>query len=560
VWRLLTGGDAALVAGASLGLLAYLGHIASREYTFPGGITVFLMLVCIAATLALSTRYVLFAITVIGLFVAAVDAVDLAKLTFVQQHIHFSDLLALREIGLEGALELARQYFSFVQAQFLGVGLSLVVLLGTFLYEAVALRRWRSFAVPRSGLYIAGALAIGMTAIFFNSMYLSAVAAQNLVFQMGGTTPLRYSFLLAGLRQHVELSWELHNRSVRFQAKAESASCDNCPDIVVVHVESVFDPVITKEYEAGPGLMDRLGQKQPGRNGYLLVNTWGGFSWISEFELLCGVNHNAFGQAGKYIPITIASHATGCLPQHLKRLGYETSAIYPASGTWLNIRSAFKQYGIDTMHDLKDLGLPSMYGVRDKVLTDKLLETLRRPRTRPRFVWVSTNWNHGPHGADLPAHRERFAGPFDLALAAKSPKLVDYMNRLNDTYTNLEDIEARLLQMPFPIALLHYGDHQPNFEFDFTDEITRHFADRRRYVTYYRILANTGGRGAPWGEHDHVRHMATIEALAPIVLELAGIPLSPAMLTVNRTLKSCAGDYRRCSLRDLQALRQSIVR
>ena len=41
-------------------------------------------------------------------------------------------------------------------------------------------------------------------------------------------------------------------------------------------LESVFDPMIVKEYENLPGLMDRLDERHAGRNGYLLVNTWGG--------------------------------------------------------------------------------------------------------------------------------------------------------------------------------------------------------------------------------------------------------------------------------------------
>ena len=118
-----------------------------------------------------------------------------------------------------------------------------------------------------------------------------------------------------------------------------------------------------------------------------------GNSFVSEFELLCGVNHTAFGRAGRAAPVIIAHFATRCFPQYLRSLGYETFAVYSTNGEWLNVRDVFRNYGIDKMYDAKDLGLSEAvaFAVQDRVFTNKLLEILNSPRKQPRFIWVSTN-------------------------------------------------------------------------------------------------------------------------------------------------------------------------
>ena len=95
-----------------------------------------------------------------------------------------------------------------------------------------------------------------------------------------------------------------------------------------------------------------------------------------------------------------------CLPAHLKSLGYETFAVYTTARSWINVGTAFQKYGIDRMFDVYDLRLernlasnrPAAIGVPDEIFYRKALSLLEEPRRAPRFIFVSTNWNHGPHG------------------------------------------------------------------------------------------------------------------------------------------------------------------
>jgi phosphoglycerol transferase MdoB-like AlkP superfamily enzyme len=467
--------DKALIVITASVLLLYLGKIAAREYTFLGGIAIFMFLASFTLAVVSSTRYAVTTMVLIGLIFKGIDGADVLKTGQIAQHVQFIDIFGLTGVGLSGGISLVAQYATAFKSQLYFAATGAIIVFIILLFEVASIQRWRTVTLPRGSFLILALLALTNGTIFWNSSYLRAVGSQNLYSLISNTGSLRYSYLIAGARDYanswVKFSFETKSSGARASAEP-LPECRDCPDIVIVHVESTFDPNILREYEDTPGLMDRLDRKHSGKNGYLLVNTWGGFSWISEFEILCGVNHDVFGQSGAYPPITLAPFVTSCMPEHLKSLGYDTFAIYSANGAWLNIRNAFKRYGIDTMYDTKDLNVSSVvaYAIPDRVFTDKLLEILERPRVHPRFIWVSTNWNHAPHGLDWMSYKEASDGPFSLA-PAKSRELRDYINRLNDTYTNLERLEQKIGQMRFPITMLQYGDHQPAFTLNFRDKI-----------------------------------------------------------------------------------------
>ena len=114
------------------------------------------------------------------------------------------------------------------------------------------------------------------------------------------------------------------------KAVVASVGCDTCPDLVVVHLKSVFDPRILAIYGDRPGYLHRMNLESPltAVSGDLVVNIFGGSSWISEFEVLCGIHHTLFGDGGTFPHSFVAPFMTGCAPASLKAIGYRTSAIY----------------------------------------------------------------------------------------------------------------------------------------------------------------------------------------------------------------------------------------
>jgi phosphoglycerol transferase MdoB-like AlkP superfamily enzyme len=397
--------------------------------------------------------------------------------------------------------------------------------------------------------------------IFFNSNYLAAIRelyVAQLLWDKGG---IRMGVFTDQARQLREISSSF-NDDLKLAAEVSaarslppiSAKCQpsSCPDIVIVHLESVFDPVQLVEYSNAPGyleLMDRTAMTSA-QSGPLLVNTWGGGSWSSEFEVLCGVNHTLFGQAGVLSHILVAPFVGGCLPKYLKAIGYETHAIYTASWSFLGVGNGFKRYGIDDFIDVNAVGAPlQWYLQRDKFFVDQARTLLAKPSDRPRFIFVSTNWNHGPHGQIAVAEKKIW--PFDVSQAGTDAALTDYITRLNDTFSEMARFEEDVLERR-PLAVLFYGDHQPSFPKHLVSQQSRELEPLKNRITLYRMAKN-------FGSPQKTRRFARIEELPRLFLKFAGISLSPDLEAIALLQKSCVDGQPSCSEQIQRALRAALI-
>ncbi len=326
-------------------------------------------------------------------------------------------------------------------------------------------------------------------------------------------------------------------------ASATAATCGaaGCPDIVIVHLEFVFDPVLLADYRATGGYLGQMEKKSSAasKSGLLRVHTWGGASWISEFAVLCGVNPTIFGRAGALPHLNLSRYVKNCLPNYLKRLGYETHAIYTSYWNFVGVGAGFKRYGIDDFIDIRRIkGAPTDWHLqRDKFFIDEARRILAQPGRQPRFIFVSTNWNHGPHGQG--SHLETYPGPFEIGKASDDPTR-DYVNRLNDTFTEMAKLERDLTARGKPTVMLFYGDHHPAFVKKSAPDLPADPYVRTDVLTFYRFARSYGPAGAP----PHAT--LWIEELPTRFLEFAGIPLSRAMATIRALREKCNNTDERC--------------
>ncbi|MEO8673064.1 MAG: sulfatase-like hydrolase/transferase [Tahibacter sp.] len=139
----------------------------------------------------------------------------------------------------------------------------------------------------------------------------------------------------------------------------EVAPSTQRPDIFVVLEESTFDPCVLPQCDitecALPEFFDA--DARTVASGPLLVHTFGGATYTSEFASLSGLPHTLFGAAGRYAPYKLAPLMRGTLPARLAELGYRSVAIYPIYGEFLKARHAHANYGFDAFHDAAELGL-----------------------------------------------------------------------------------------------------------------------------------------------------------------------------------------------------------
>ena len=344
------------------------------------------------------------------------------------------------------------------------------------------------------------------------------------------------------------------------------------PDVLMVLEESTFDPqLISACREAAcastmfraPAAAVRTVQSP------LLVHTTGGGTWLTEFAFLSGFDWRTFGRGGAYAPVSLAPRLRHSLPQYLRSLGYHTVVFSAVGADFLRARSAYRYYGFDEFYASQDLKLPDdWHALRDATLYDKALAILERSKdTRPLFVFMLTIRNHGPHGDTTGALPIRVQG---VEQRLGRP-LADYLARLDDSAHDLDALRSRWLAAAQPRVIGWFGDHQPEFAWDFINALadinTTHLATnvgaaRLRYLTWQQLSANFGPRGVVSS-----REALDVPFLSSELLSFAGIPLdadAEAALSVARSchqlLLDCADhalidDYLSYRIHDLQAIR-----
>src|SRR5262249_5474977 len=106
------------------------------------------------------------------------------------------------------------------------------------------------------------------------------------------------------------------------------------PNIVFFHAESTFDPALAFKLSAPVKLPIWSKQRETRVLSPLRVNIIGGGSWVTEFEVITGVDSRIFGYHGFYTHFHIAPKVKNTFVEYLVRKGYKTAAFYPVEGSF----------------------------------------------------------------------------------------------------------------------------------------------------------------------------------------------------------------------------------
>lgn len=265
------------------------------------------------------------------------------------------------------------------------------------------------------------------------------------------------------------------NKNFALAPNVRLASGD-LPDIVAVLNESLFNPASLAACQGQPKCQFPMFDSSQ----RLHVHVHGGGTWLSEFAFMSGMNWSDFGEAGMYAPYNLASKLRYPLPKQLRALGYNTVAIYPVGGGFVNARNAYKDYGFDEFVDGDQLNLHMLWQrTRDKLLYERASSVLRKA-TKPTFIFVVTIMNHGPHGS-----KDRLS--FD---PTSDGALTDYLGRLTYINEDTESFIADYLHSERKRLFMEFGDHQPFFN-GMMKELPK--VDGKlddQFATFYRVRSN----------------------------------------------------------------------
>jgi hypothetical protein len=316
------------------------------------------------------------------------------------------------------------------------------------------------------------------------------------------------------------------------------------PDIIVIQHESIFDPRIFG-LPVEPSVEAFLSPPE-GRHGGLNVDIFGGGSWQSEFSLLTGLSSASFGSSAYYLFKKGAGRFRTSLPYSLGSLGYKTTLLSSCRRNFLHYDEFYRSIGIGERIFTDDL--PPPFDIRRFEATNSdatFLKAVIDVHTKgiavdpaPRFLYVLTSSNHGPHDRRLVP-----PGQFERERAFAMASLPDagygeYYARLAETASTWQKLRSELAKRGRPTLIVHYGDHQPVL----TQRIDREFAGdaRRAFRTFYAIeglnIAQEligPGRAAD----------LDIAFLGTLALQAAGLPLDPVFSTRASLLDECGAGY-----------------
>ncbi len=239
------------------------------------------------------------------------------------------------------------------------------------------------------------------------------------------------------------------------------------PNIVVVQCESIFNP--SEAFNLSTPYTNSLFIPNEFTKclAPLRVNIVGGGSWVSEFELVTGLDIRLFGYIGYYAHVTLSPYAHQTLPDFLNKHGYDTKTYFSVTENFYNAKSAYLNYGFKEFVDANGLGLSNEWYSSDIELAGAFINKAQDIWDKPFFTYIISNGAHSPYSPDSfwdPASwKTRFAEPCEPLMNAT---LNEYIRLSEQTESGINAIAERLLEIERvtgrPFVLIAYGDHQPH--------------------------------------------------------------------------------------------------
>ena len=334
--------------------------------------------------------------------------------------------------------------------------------------------------------------------------------------------------------------------SLRAAMQQTCAPARKLPHIVMVLDESSFDIAAATGAKVPEGYAEHF-KSFDGKTRALVVEGAGGPTWYTEYNVLTGLSVRSFGRFAYYVTRIAAGSIERGLPQSLRRCGYKTFTLYPASGAFLGARSFQSGVGIERLIDSQEMKSGAVQP--DRFYYDQTLRLIGQQRgEQPLFLFTYLAANHFPwHTRYRPDLTPGWRDP------GNEPNVDEYIRRQSMSAQDYKEFVARL-KREYPeesFLIVRFGDHQPALTetlidtgLDHAEFMRRIMAgDPRYFTTYYAIDAIN------FSPVDMSSADSPIDAayLPLVVQEAAGVPLDPSFAEQKRIFERCQGQFWLCA-------------
>lgn len=289
--------------------------------------------------------------------------------------------------------------------------------------------------------------------------------------------------------------------------KDEPSDIAKRPNIIIVQLESFFDPKYLKTVEFSEDPIPNFTRlKQEYSSGFLTVQSIGAGTANTEFEILTGMNLDHFG-ACEYPYKTILKRTTSeSLCTDLRTLGYTSHAVHNNDATFYGRQRVFSRLGFDSFTPIEymnNIELNEIGWAKDNILTGEIIKTLDATEG-PDFTYGITVQSHGKYN-DVEVEE-----PYKITVTPKPVEEIQnvtagaveeeednmeafldemhyYVKEINEVDQFIEDLLTEVNKRKEKSIVVFYGDHLPTLSMDDDD-----VEEMNMYQTEYVIWDNMG--------------------------------------------------------------------
>lgn len=315
----------------------------------------------------------------------------------------------------------------------------------------------------------------------------------------------------------------LDNMAQQYDVGSEPG--EDLPNILVIMNESYADfrilgSDLPTNIEVTP-FADSL--KENTIRGYALSSIFGGKTANSEFECLTGLSM-ANLPAGSVPYQFYIQQDTFSLAHLLNRFGYRTVSTHPYFSSGWGRTTAYPLLGFaesDFLESYPQQDLIREY-VSDRELYAQMLDILDQEQDSPLFLFAISMQNHG----DYTYEEENYSQTVFLEGMEGSYSMAEqYLTLLHESDNAMKDLITALENSDRKTIVLFFGDHFPQVEGDFFQELHGGSFDTLsqqmlQYTVPFYIWAN-------FDIPEQEVECTSLNYLSRYLLEAAGLPLSP---------------------------------
>lgn len=245
-----------------------------------------------------------------------------------------------------------------------------------------------------------------------------------------------------------------------------TTSKDERPNIILVQLESFFDPSYMKDYEFSEDPVPNFRNlKNSCTHGFLTVPAVGAGTANTEFEVLTGMNLDFFGTCEYPYKTVLNDTATCSICTDLKENGYTAHALHNNTGTFYDRDTVYSYLGFDTFTPLEYMQNPTYNEIgwaKDSVLTNEIVQALKSTEKRD-FVFAVSVQAHGKYPREDASYDIEVTGGTDPEL---TNAVEYYVNQIHDVDRFIGDLINTFKTYSEPVVIVLYGDHLPALDLE----------------------------------------------------------------------------------------------